>query len=325
MLEQILCNLYRLEIPLPGNPLKSVNSYVVKGQGRNLIIDTGLNRQECRDAMLRGLNELSVDLNKTDFFITHMHADHAALVPSLIIPGTRAYMSAVDAKAFSSFFNIEQRVEILRANALRNGLPADAVQQVIKNHPAHKYAPERSVAFTIVEENARISIGDSNFVCIATPGHTMGHMCLYEPEKKILFSGDHILGDITPVISNWFGGDNVLAEFLSSLKKIAALPVGLVLPGHRNILSDCCNRIEKLIEHHRDRAAEVYAALANGPLTAYGIAARMTWGVTGKSFSEFPGPQKWFATGETIAHLRYLESEGYIKGETQGTRIIYSR
>jgi hypothetical protein len=60
MIEEIVTNLYKIEIPLPESPLKSVDSYVIKSQGRNLIIDTGMNREECLNAMMAGLKELAV-------------------------------------------------------------------------------------------------------------------------------------------------------------------------------------------------------------------------------------------------------------------------
>ena len=73
MIEEILRNLYKIEIPLPESPLKSLNSYVIKAQDRNLIIDTGMNREECLNAMISGLRKLAVDIKKPDFFITHLH------------------------------------------------------------------------------------------------------------------------------------------------------------------------------------------------------------------------------------------------------------
>lgn len=323
VVEQILPNLFRLEIPLPGNPLRSVNSYVIKGYDRNLIIDTGLNRNECRDALLCGIHELAIDLDKTDFFITHMHADHVSLVPTLIASDAHVYGSSIDTKAFNSYSNFTKRFKTMHDNGARNGLSVDEIEQVIQHHPAHKYGPDRRLHFTVIEESTRISVGDYNLVCIATPGHTMGHMCLYEPEKKILFSGDHILGDITPNISHWFGSENSLGIFLESLTKVAAIPVNLVLPGHRRILTSCQKRIDELIQHHYKRAAEVYDVLRNGPMNAYNIAAKMTWGVANRTFNEFPGPQKWFAIGETIAHARYLESRGYIQSEMRDKQVMY--
>ena len=80
MPEEIFPGLYRLKIPLPESPLKFLNSYIIKGPDKNLLIDTGLNRKECLEAMQDGLAKLKVDLKKTDIFITHLHADHFGLV-----------------------------------------------------------------------------------------------------------------------------------------------------------------------------------------------------------------------------------------------------
>jgi len=62
-------------------------------------------------------------------------------------------------------------------------------------------------------------------------------MCLYEPDKKIFVSGDHILADITPNISTWNELANPLKEYLSSLDKVYPLDVSLVLPGHRSLIT----------------------------------------------------------------------------------------
>ena len=80
MIEEVAANVYKIEIPLPESPLKSVNSYVIKGKDRNLMIDTAMNREECLNAMMAGLRELAVDIRKTDFFITHLLSDHLGLV-----------------------------------------------------------------------------------------------------------------------------------------------------------------------------------------------------------------------------------------------------
>src|SRR4030067_3590677 len=100
MIEEVAADLYRVEIPLLGNPLKSINSYILKGQDRNLIIDTGMNREECMNAMQVGLKSLGVDLRKTDFFITHFHVDHLGLVSNLATDHSTIYLSQVDAEIF---------------------------------------------------------------------------------------------------------------------------------------------------------------------------------------------------------------------------------
>ena len=97
MVEQILPDLYRIEIPLPKSPLKSLNSYLIKGQGRFLIIDTGMNREECMHPMLLSLEKLDVDLKNTDFFITHMHVDHLGLVGNMATKESKIYFNEVEA------------------------------------------------------------------------------------------------------------------------------------------------------------------------------------------------------------------------------------
>ncbi len=96
MVAKLLPDLYRICVPLPGNPLGWINSYVIKGPDRNLIIDTGLNQKECLEAMQTGLNEIGVDMRNTDFYITHNHADHYALVSKLAEGTSSIYMNRLD-------------------------------------------------------------------------------------------------------------------------------------------------------------------------------------------------------------------------------------
>ncbi|GAI37601.1 unnamed protein product, partial [marine sediment metagenome] len=86
--------------------------------------------------------------------------------------------------------------------------------------PGYKYSSKGYLDFYILKEGDAISIGDYLFKCIETPGHTPGHMCLYEPDKKIFISGDHILSDITPNISLFSNEENPLKEYLISLDKV---------------------------------------------------------------------------------------------------------
>jgi len=86
----------------------------------------------------------------------------------------------------------------------------------------------------------------------------------------------------------------------------------LVLPGHRNPIMDHRRRIEELKAHHRVRTQEIGGILGRGAQTAYQVASRMTWDLSYSRWDDFPIPQQWFATGEALAHLLYLERKGEI-------------
>lgn len=327
MPQEIRPGLYRLEVPLPNSPLKALNSYIITGGQRNLVIDTGFNQPESLAAMRTGLKNMAIDLGRTDFFLTHLHADHTGLVGILKTDTSRLYCSAVDAKAInaSSLRGPDDPwFAELAAFAVRSGFPADIADDAVSRHPGFRLGPTGPLAFTEVTDGQTLSVGDYRFICLATPGHTAGHMCLYEPSRGLLLSGDHILGDITPNISIMKPAGNPLSEYLASLARVDELDIDLVLPGHRRPFAHCRRRIAELIDHHQRRAGEILAGLAAGPKTAYQVAGCMTWDLSYRTFGEFPSPQKWFAAGEALAHLRYLEGKGKVDCREQGGVILYS-
>ena len=313
--EEVAKHIYRLTIPLPGNPLKAVNAYVVRGGERNLIIDTGMRRKECLDAMKGGLDRLGIDLGRTDFFVTHFHADHLGLVSELAADTARIYLNGPDA---DSLFAQKFR-EIFERSAPLHGFPEQELKRTLDGHPGPRYGPRLPLNVTKSHDGQTLSIGGYLFRCMETPGHSFGHTCLYEAEHRILISGDHILNDITPNLQGWFDRWNPLEEYLKSLERTAALDVDLVLPGHRSVFRDMRGRIAELIEHHETREAEIIRILEQGPKTAFEVASRMTWDIVCDSFDLFPLSQKWFATGEAIAHLTHLKGLSKVREEIEET------
>jgi glyoxylase-like metal-dependent hydrolase (beta-lactamase superfamily II) len=320
MIEQVYPDIFRMEIPLPGNPLKAINSYVIKGGVRFLIIDTGMNMPECRAAMAAGLAELAVDLSRTDFFITHLHADHLGLVSELAGKSAKVYFNYPDEK----IVNNPHHWEKIKATVLANGFSAEEMEAALRKHPGRKFQNQNPVNFTLLKEGDTIAIGRYVFQCIETPGHTSGHLCLYEAKEKIFFSGDHILEDITPNISMWADAGNPLQEYMDSLDKINSFDIRHVFPGHRRVFTDHRKRITELKKHHQIRAEEVLAILKKGSRNAYQVASQMTWDIDCKRWEDFPTPQKWFASGEALSHLQYLLEEKKVKKEIINEKVFYS-
>ena len=320
MCEEILPGLFRLKIPLPESPLKYLNSYVIKGPDRSLIIDTGLNRRECLEAMQDGLRTIGIDLTAADIFITHLHADHFGLVTKLATATSHIYFSRPEKELMDSWEGFGTMIEY----AGQNGFPEDELQSALDKHPGAKYGSEWIPDMKLLEDGDGIDVGEYHFKCVATPCHTMGHICLYEPDKEILVAGDHILIDITPNIQCLADTQNPLKYYLASLEKVYSLTVDLTLPGHRRLIRDHRARIEELKQHHADRLIEVLSILSRGGLNAFQVASQMTWDIVSESWDQFPVAQKWFATGEAISHLRYLEEDGQLVRNAGGEVTLYS-
>ena len=323
MIEEIAKDLYKVEVPLPDDLLKSVNSYIVKGSGRDLIIDPGMNREECLNVMRASLRELKVDLGKTDFFITHSHVDHFSLVLNLATEESTIYFNQPD---MDVVHRIRRGTFLEDATHLTflHGFPEKALKEIFDPGADGYYRSERHLPFKMVEDGDMINTGDYVFKCLRTSGHTEGHTCLFEPNRKMLISGDHLLGDITPSIQLRSEEGNPLKKYLESLDKVYDLDIDLVLPGHRGLFNGCKERIKELKEHHQERANQVISILKKGSQNAYEVASQMTWDTNCDSWDFFPILHRWFATGEAAAHLKYLEGKGTVRKEMRNQKIVYS-
>jgi glyoxylase-like metal-dependent hydrolase (beta-lactamase superfamily II) len=190
-------------------------------------------------------------------------------------------------------------------------------------NPAFKFAPPGGVRYTYVKNGEVLRVGGYSLRCISTPGHSPGHMCLWDEESGVMFTGDHVLFDITPNITAWPTIEDSLGDYLDSLRKVRDYPVKTALPGHRK-QGDFHARIDELIGHHEVRLAEVKRIVRAEPgLTAFEIAGRMRWKIRSNNWDDFPAPQKIFAVGECQSHLDYLRLRGKINRELDGNAYAY--
>jgi len=320
---EVLPELYCIPVPLHGSPLRSINSWVIPASPRNLIIDTGMFRPECEEALLTGLDSLGVDPATSDVFITHLHADHSGLMAVLHERGAHIMMGAVDLELLIAFEDRPRFIEIMFTLGRSFGLDEEEIRDVGRHHPGIRYSPHKVPPVEAIGEGKEMRYGPYAFEILAVPGHTPGQLCLWEPEQKILVSGDHILGDITPNITCWPGIEDSLGDYLESLERTRTLHAALVLPGHRSIIRNSDRRIAELLTHHEERLAEIESILEeSSPLDVCGVASRMKWDIVARNWESFPVTQKWFACGEASSHLDHLVLMG--RAEREGTLFTFT-
>ena len=312
---EIIKGLWRIDIELPANPLRNLNTYVVKvPDGRNLIIDTGFYRPECLDALMHGIEVLDLKPENTDVFLTHLHPDHIGNAGYLAKLGYKMIMGALDydLMLFGPDARWRSCMELLQSE----GLPKDMFEKIRKS--------DESVVYTSgVFEAQRVYNGDMlhyggfDFECILTPGHSPGHMCLYDKNSKTMLLGDHVLFDISPNICCWVCMQDSLGMYLDSLRKMRTYDVVLPLPAHRTTGNVSLNdRIDALLAHHERRLNEACNIIGREPgLNAYEIASRMKWRIKADSWADFPPSQQFFAQSETVAHLDRLFITGRVTRE----------
>ena len=171
-------------------------------------------------------------------------------------------------------------------------------------------APTRRVV-----HGQRLQLAGREWVSIHTPGHTIDHLCLFDPEHGVLLSGDHVLPTITPHIAGVGNGADALKSYIQTLDLVAALDgVTLGLPAHGHPFHDVPGRVDAIKRHHEERMQLLLDASHQlGPATvqelSHEIFPHKHWGVMAES--------------ETFAHLEHMVLQGSTERWREDGRLLY--
>jgi len=308
---EIASGIHKLNVSMANSPLANLNCYLIEGKTGWTMIDTGFFIPESFDSLKAGLDDLGIAFTDiANMLVTHIHPDHFGLAGRIkhLSPHTLLLMHHFEAGLIESryvkFSDLQAKIGVMLE---RHGVPSfDASIFKSASMPTLEF-----VQITFPDQTffggEIFSTGMYDLEIIWTPGHTIGHICIYEPKNRLLFSGDHILPVITPNISYHVeSGDNPLGDYLYALHKIQNLPVSTVLPAHEHIFTDLRGRIDEITEHHATRKAEVLKILEKTTSNAYDISGQLTWNISDADWKSLPALHKRSAVMETIAHLESM-------------------
>ncbi len=326
---EIVRGVHQIEVPLTNSDLKAVNCYLVEGDDdRHLLIDTGWDRPEAFTALLEGLRQYRLGFNNVgQIFITHVHADHYGLAGKIKqlsnaeIAIHQDEAALIESRYIHYDLLMQQMVQMLE----KNGVPSSHTPEMSKVATPIRPFVVPTGPDKILKGGESFKVGNFEFEVINTPGHSPGHVCLYEKTKKMLFSGDHVLLETTPNISfHPQSGMNPLKDFLDSLERVDKMDVSFVFPGHGPIFSGLHQRIGQIVYHHDQRQLYIKTAARDELKTAWEIANIIQWGSNrNQSFSNLGLLHQRLAVMETIAHLQYMAAEDKAKKVTEGEIIKY--
>jgi len=153
-------------------------------------------------------------------------------------------------------------------------------------------------ADVIVHDGDALDIGGIMLKVIHTPGHTADSVCFYMQERRILFTGDHILGLGTPVISR-ISGD--MAQYIKSLERLLKYPIRLICPGHGPPVREPHRKIKELISHRKEREQQILSSLRYGRKSLTELVAEI--------YPELDQRLVELAKSQVTAHLKKLVEE----------------
>jgi len=316
---ELLPGVWRLPLPLKDSPLGHVNTYLVRADDGYLLVDCGWDTADTLKALEGHLRALDIRFGDVrHLVVTHIHPDHYGLAGRLreITTADLSFHRLERLYIESRYANADELLEEMREWLRLNGTPQAELDQLSRGSTGMLSRVQIAYPDTTLDGGEEIPCGRFAFKVIWTPGHSAGHICLYDARHKVLLSGDHVLPRITPSVGlHVRTTGNPLADFLDSLKLIGRFEAELVLPGHGDPFRGLPERTAALIAHHQQRLDEILALLTPGSdqaRTAFDIARSMRWS-SRRNWDDLGGFERRMAVTETLAHVELLHSRGTVE------------
>ncbi len=311
--ERVLPGLFRLRLPLPWPGVPHCNAWAVTSGDGFVLFDTGMHDADSMSHLERALGMCNLRLEQATLVVcTHAHTDHCGQAAAIVErAGCEVWMHPnhehLNRMIEDPDAVFARRVEIAR----QSGVPEE---------PLRRYAAERSSRGSgiagPIEPDRDLLTGVSvvtdlgEWIAYETPGHAPSHVCMFQPERRLLVSGDHLLGRISLYFDYGWTPDPI-GEFLSSLDVTDDLGARLALSGHGKPFIDVHGHIEANRMLVRERLGFALAAVRDEPKAAVEIAA----GVFGEELTE---TNTGWRLQETLCYLHHLEHEGLVVNESEG-------
>ncbi len=313
--------IHTVPLPLPFRSPPWVNAYAVETEGGLLLIDCGADWPEGRQALHDGFRRLGLEEDAVHtLLVSHLHPDHVGMADRLREElGCRVVMhERAEQGRLASYNDTPGFLARLKDLALANGAPPAAVERAASG-ARPDYMPILDPPDHVVADGDTIDLGQGRGLAVLhTPGHDDAHICLRDSRTGILFSGDHILPRISPVVMYDPDIDDVLADYMGSLQRLIDLGIGITYPAHGTLISRGDERAYQILLHHERRLIDMVELVRRRDTSAFEVMLA--------SFRPNLDPvQTRLALLETIAHLEHLRLDGKITSVTREGIVTYAR
>ncbi len=313
---KVLPGVWQITLPLPFE-LSSVNVYLVELHQGWMMVDCGLASSDSYRELIRQMNEAGVGLDGiTEILLTHTHPDHVGQAKRLIAEtGARISFSRDEELQLHRAALSSDQPEWLDHVLDQAGVPQEMVRHIERSFAMIKPNFQPLTPDRTLEAGQTIQARCGELRLLHTPGHSPGHICLYNEQHRTLFCGDTVLEKITPNIA-WLPERDALGEFFTSLDEVGGLLVDQLLPGHGTPFAGHRGWIEATRRHHDVRCGQLLASLSAGPRTAH----EMVPSIWPRPLAPF---HHRFAVFEVLAHLEYLRRQERVFAEAADGSLLW--
>jgi glyoxylase-like metal-dependent hydrolase (beta-lactamase superfamily II) len=271
--DRVLPGLWRLRLPLPWPGVPHVNAWAVAAGDGVVLVDTGLADPGALAQLQLALREAGLRLEHVRLLVcTHAHSDHYGLAGSIVdAAGCELWMHPDHAHMTANLENpermLERRIEVAR----QSGVPDSLITQAYEARRGQPLGIERFVPpDRDLLPGVEVDTDLGRWQVYETPGHAPSHVCLHQPDRGLLLSGDHLLGRISLYYDYGYSPDPA-GEYLESLDAIARLDTSLCLAGHARPFREVDKKIEATRGTVLERIERVRACLDGVPKSPFEI------------------------------------------------------
>jgi glyoxylase-like metal-dependent hydrolase (beta-lactamase superfamily II) len=301
--ERVLPGVFRLRLPLPWPGVPHCNAWAVRCGEGFVLFDTGMHQPDSMANLERALAMCNLALEDVSLVVcTHAHSDHCGQAATIVERAGCELWIHPSHELMSRMFEDPDAVFARRLEVARqSGVP----EEPLRRYAEQRGTPEPGIAGPIeadrdLLDGVRVSTDLGDWVAYETPGHSPSHVCLFQPERRLLISGDHLLGRISLYFEYGYS-PNPVGEFLGSLDVVQRLGARLCLAGHGRTFADVHAHIEGNRSLVHEELGKVLAAVQEEPLTAFEVVGR----VYGESLS---AQNAHWLLSQTLGYLTQLES-----------------
>ncbi len=317
-LSEVAEGVFELRLPIPFED-GLVNVFLFADGDDVDLLDCGMNSEESVDAILAAVKELGAKRIRR-LVVTHIHPDHYGAAGTLAGAGRAdLYLHRLEVPLVNPrYVELEHLVSEVHTYLLVNGVPANEAEVLSNSQRALSQVVKPADAAVQLDGAELLDMGRRKLRVEWTPGHSPGHICLYESHEKLLFAGDHMLPDLSPNIGlHPQSTPDPLHEYLDGLARMAAYEPALILPAHGRPFKDAASRVATLAAHHHRRLDQILEIVAGGEMSAWNVALDL-WGPR-ENFYE-----KRLALQEGLAHLQALAVEGRVVKRVTPSAVRWS-
>ena len=314
-LTEIATGVYELRLPIPFED-GLVNVFLFTDGDEADLLDCGMNAEESVEAIHAATRHVGATRLRT-LLVTHIHPDHYGAA-GVLAGGPRLadlYLHRLEVPlVHPRYVELEQLVDEVRRYLLANGVPADEVEVLSNSQRALSQVVKTAEPAVQLDGAENVVMGRRLLRVEWTPGHSPGHVCLWDPSDGLLFAGDHILPELSPNIGlHPQSTPDPLHEYLEGLRRMAALQPKRVMPAHGRPFADASARVNALVSHHQRRLGQILEIVGGREKSAWQVALEL-WGRRDNLY------EKRLALQEGLAHLQALAVEGKVsKSVTPGS------